>query len=356
MAAPELLGHLGFRRRKFGSGDKELGYEIDGLPLSRLLLAVGLAAALLASLVGWSQYEIRLERRSFHRKLRREENAAAAQLAQVEMELWTHFRDDVRDSREALQLMDSLNSSLDELSVKLQTTIGKMARNFGLPQDKASILADTTVSLMAEQRQESIRHARGLLGHLLREGGGAEAAAGGSRRPGGGEGGLSPAARQEGELRELVGGFWQAHAAFQRHFAPARVKLVQGGGPLNKQLRDLRASLQGGELSGQEADAAQRRVADSLGLSLDHEDLAFLKSPADLLEVLLALPAFPTQELARLQSQWSPAPGSEGSGDPYALLSLLHDWRARGRLPAPWLEHALSFAGARPGPPPRAAA
>lgn len=330
MSSPELLSLLGFRRRKLGTDDKELGYEIGGASLGRLILWGALAVAVLCGLTAWSQFEVRLERRSFHRRLRREEQDAAARLSQVEMELWAHFREDVRESRQARELMDTLNSSYDVLGSRLQTTIGKMARNFGLPEDKASILADATISVMAEQRQESVRHARELLSHLLQRDPSPGTPARAADR--------SAAEEQKQELDQLVEGFWQAHGAFRRHFGDAARELSAAGPPA--ELLELKVAL-AESAPGEQADMAGAfyKAAASLGLDLDHPDLAFLTTPAELVELAAALPEFPDQELSDLE-----ALRAGGAEDPYALLAHLHTWRLEGRLPAVWLEHALGKA------------
>merc|ERR1719414_567482 len=56
-------------------------------------------------------YDIRLEKKSFHRDMRVEEHHAASKLAQVQMELWSQYRDDVEESHEAARLLDTLNAS-----------------------------------------------------------------------------------------------------------------------------------------------------------------------------------------------------------------------------------------------------
>merc|ERR1719284_1733935 len=77
-------------------------------------------------------YDIHLEKKVLHREMRKEEHHAASKLAQVQMELWSQYRDDVKESHEAARLLDILNTSYAQFKPKLQTSIDEVGKEMGL--------------------------------------------------------------------------------------------------------------------------------------------------------------------------------------------------------------------------------
>merc|ERR1719199_935512 len=68
-------------------------------------------------------YDVHFEKKTFHRQLRVEEHHAASKLAQVQMELWGQYRDDVQESQEATILMKRLEASVPQFESKLQVAV-----------------------------------------------------------------------------------------------------------------------------------------------------------------------------------------------------------------------------------------
>jgi len=170
MTTPDILETVGFEKRKVGSGDKELGYVIKKKSLNGLVAGVAAIFGVLAVVLVFTQFEVRFEKRSFHRKLRREEHHAASKLAQVEMELWAQYRDDIHESNEANAMLTSLSTSYDSFQASLQKTIDTAAKDLNLNSAKATHLADVILHLVADLRKENLHHAKHLVDHLVAAG------------------------------------------------------------------------------------------------------------------------------------------------------------------------------------------
>eukprot|EP00438_Fugacium_kawagutii_P029701 Skav222841 [mRNA] locus=scaffold1263:74954:91126:- [translate_table: standard] len=120
--------------------ETELGYAIKRTRLIGLMVGTLGCLGLLALLGVWSQFEIHLEKRTMRRELRREEHHAASKLAQVGMELWSEYRDDIHESHEAQMLMKLLNSSYTNFEAQVKATVDRNAKELGLNSDKAGPL------------------------------------------------------------------------------------------------------------------------------------------------------------------------------------------------------------------------
>merc|ERR1719414_723688 len=86
------------------------------------------------------------------------------------MELWAQYRDDIVESHEAGALLKNLNSSYNNLQVKLAKTIDAVAKELNLNKDKAKHLADKILNEVAEMQQDNVKHAKHLVDHLVAAG------------------------------------------------------------------------------------------------------------------------------------------------------------------------------------------
>ncbi|CAJ1442715.1 unnamed protein product [Effrenium voratum] len=135
------------------------------------LVVAGFGCMCILGLLGvWSQFEIHLERRSLRKELRKEEHHAASKLAQVGMELWSEYRDDIHESHEAQMLMKILNTSYGTFEAKVKSTVDASSKQLGLDKEKAAKLADTLLHLVADQQQQGLKHTKRLVDHLVEVG------------------------------------------------------------------------------------------------------------------------------------------------------------------------------------------
>merc|ERR1719261_1338396 len=77
-------------------------------------------------------YDVRFEKKNLHRMMRVEEHHAASKLAQVQMELWSQYRDDVQESHEARTLLKHLDASYGEFQGKFQGAVTEFAAELNL--------------------------------------------------------------------------------------------------------------------------------------------------------------------------------------------------------------------------------
>merc|ERR1712151_957073 len=98
-------------------------------------------------------FEIKFERRSLKHKFRKMEHHAASKLAKVEMELWSHFKDDIQESHEASGLLKSLQASYDQLQSKMQESIEETTMEAGLVKEKADFVTEKAMLVLADHRE-----------------------------------------------------------------------------------------------------------------------------------------------------------------------------------------------------------
>ncbi|CAK0806640.1 unnamed protein product [Prorocentrum cordatum] len=158
MTTPDLLTTVGFEKGKIGaprSGEKEVGYQIKESSLSSLVGSLLICFLVMGLMVVCMVYDVRLEKKTFHRERRVEEHHAASKLAQVQMELWSQYRDDVQESREATRLMATLNASYTQFKPKLEVAVNDVAKDMGLNTDRASKFADKILHVVADMQKGS---------------------------------------------------------------------------------------------------------------------------------------------------------------------------------------------------------
>uniref|UniRef100_A0A7S4T165 Uncharacterized protein n=1 Tax=Alexandrium monilatum TaxID=311494 RepID=A0A7S4T165_9DINO len=371
MTTPDILETVGFEKSKIGSGDKELGYVIKRSRLRGLAAGSAAVVGVLAIVVVLTLFEVRFERRSFHRKLRKEEHHAASKLAEVEMELWSQYRDDIVESNEAQALLRSLNTSYASLQVRLQSTIDSAAKELNLNKDKAAHLADLILREVASMQQDNVKHAKHLVDHLVSAGkrgaslerhvsrelvkemeeeekhikedeqeGGVpyhEPEEGhrlhGDHRLEGTHGGNET--RESDHLKDLLEGFWFTFNDYESEFKDKPRSLLKDGHPVYEQLKDLQAKIRSPETPSEE----------EIGQALDKIDLSSVGAglgsgrvlpPADIVEELLLIPKIPFEDLTALEKDWR-----DGTKDSVTVFGKLAEWHAQGQLPSGWLAQGV---------------
>lgn len=351
MTTPDLLTTVGFERRKLGNGDKEVGYAIRSSNL--VVIAVGIVAfaAVLSFAVVWSLFEIRFERRHAHHELRVEEHHAALKLARVEMELWSELRADVHESQEARVLLQSLNASYEELTHKLRNSIGKLCRDNGLHAEKATLISHKVLHLIVEHRQETIRHAKTLVDHLVNVGKKSAKLEKKLERK------MDKEMKQEinmeteeasleedgmkdpPQIKMMVVNFWRLFDKFHSTY-PDAIKLLKKDAPAFQMAVDLwkRAEDQDIVLGEDELDKELQAIdLKNLGMEYIKNSNEFTQDPYDFLEMVVAVPGVPFVEMGALEQEWK-----AGTKDSYAVLEQLREWKEAGRLPETWVAESVS--------------
>mmetsp|Transcript_57844 Transcript_57844/g.179733 ORF Transcript_57844/g.179733 Transcript_57844/m.179733 type:complete len:403 (+) Transcript_57844:80-1288(+) len=367
MTTPDILETVGFEKSKIGSGDKELGYVIKRSRLQGLAVGSVAIVAVLSLVAVFTLFEVRFERRSFHRKLRKEEHHAASKLAEVEMELWSQYRDDIVESHEAQALLRSLNSSYSSLQAKLQATIDSAAKELNLNKDKATHLADMILHEVAAMQQDNVKHAKHLVDHLVNAGkrgehlekhvnkdivkemeaeekhieedqkeGGInydEDHAGGHRLHGdgllAGTGGNDT--QEEDHLKDMLDGFWFTFNDYETEFKDKPRRILKEGHPVFAQLKELKKKI----------DSPDAPSEEEIGAMLDKIDLSSVGAglgsgrvlpAADIVEELLLIPKIPHKELTVLEKDWK-----AGKKDSVQVFGQLAEWHSQGLVPSGWL-------------------
>ncbi|CAK0822099.1 unnamed protein product, partial [Prorocentrum cordatum] len=368
MAARGILDSVGFEKGRVGSGEKEVGYHIRESSLRGLLGSVMVILMVMAAMVIFMVYDIRLERKSSHRDKRVQEHHAASKLARVQMELWAQYRGDVQESREASRLMAALQNSYTDFKPQLQAAVADVAKETGLNPDKAADFADRILHVVADLQNDNVAHAKKLVDHLVKEGtkgGKLERRAeehllsqvteevdhiGEDRRAGiaqevedasvgaGGAGAMEPAGADELDpLRAVLQGFWSAFEDYEVAFGGKIRQSFQNGSPLYKELAGLQHKIATWKVFPPTEQDVVRKL-DSLGLP--REGLrGGLLTAKEVVEELVMVPVVPSAELAGLQVKWKA--GKMGS---VPVLRRLLELRNKSMLPSSWLQQGIGHA------------
>lgn len=169
-AAPELLTKVGFERSKIGSGEKEHGYQIKESSLSSLLGSACVCFLVMGLMVVSMVFDIHFEKKTIHRQLRVEEHHAASKLAQVQMELWSEFHSDIKESHEAQLLLKNMNDSYGQLQGKIKAAVQELSAELSLNPVKTEKFADKLLHIVADIQQDNTKHAKHLVDHLVAAG------------------------------------------------------------------------------------------------------------------------------------------------------------------------------------------
>lgn len=364
MTTPDILETVGFEKTKVGSGDKELGYVVKKRSLNGLAIGVATVFSVLAVVVVLTQFEVRFEKRSFQRKLRKEEHHAASKLAQVDMELWAQYKEDIRESIEAQSMVRSLNSSYDKFQAGLQKTIDASAKDLNLNSAKAAHLADMILQLVANLKTNNLHHVKHLVDHLVQSGkrsGVLEKHVAKSLREdlldeskqlhedqaegidshgglgsAGKAGDTSNTSTADDPLQGMLEGFFFTFNDYESEFKDrARTSLSQPGNAVYRQLQDLWANITSATPLGEE----------EVGAALDRIDLPSIGAglgsgrilPAvDIVEELLLIPKIPHRDIEELEKVWR-----SGHSDSVDVLAKLEEWSAQQLIPSGWLKKGV---------------
>mmetsp|Transcript_10026 Transcript_10026/g.24217 ORF Transcript_10026/g.24217 Transcript_10026/m.24217 type:complete len:372 (+) Transcript_10026:101-1216(+) len=347
MTTPDLFTTVGFEKSKIGANDTELGYAIKRTRLIGLLVGSLGCIGILALVGVWSQFEIHLERRSLHRELRKEEHHAASKLAQVGMELWSEYRDDIHESHEAQMLMKLLNVTYQSFEARVKATVDETSKDLGLNKEKAAKLADTLLHLVADQQQMGLKHTKRLVDHLVEAGKRAvplekhtekevlqemqqeekmieEEGEPEDALPGGNETG--------DPLKGLLDGFFWVFNDYEREFSGKPRSMLHPGNTAYDALKSLDDKMN---------DLTEAQIAEEL----DKIDLGAVGAglgsgrvlPAkDIVEELLMIGTIPHKELRGLEEAWKS--GQQDSVRIFGRLAAMHE---QHRIPSGWLQKGI---------------
>eukprot|EP00927_Polykrikos_kofoidii_P027040 TRINITY_DN2393_c0_g1_i1.p1 TRINITY_DN2393_c0_g1~~TRINITY_DN2393_c0_g1_i1.p1 ORF type:complete len:382 (-),score=102.50 TRINITY_DN2393_c0_g1_i1:84-1229(-) len=171
--AEQFLNNVGFHKTKVGSDDKEMGYAIKRGNLHRVVGVLALGVTVVSSSLLFWNYEVHIERRSvlsFIRKQARRGDEWASKLAKVETELWTHYQRDIDESEDAKHITRRLNESYELFQSQLHDSVQDVAKEVGMPTEKAVFLASKLMQIVLKHRHDNLRNIEGLVDGLVNAG------------------------------------------------------------------------------------------------------------------------------------------------------------------------------------------
>lgn len=355
--AADLMHTIGFEKSKIGSGDKEVGYQIKESSLSSLFGSLFLCFLVMGAVVVVMVYDVRLEKKTLHRQVRHVEHHAASKLAQVQMELWSQYRDDVLESKEASSLLKHLEGSYNEFQGKFQSSVNDLAKELNLNQERAATFAEKILHLVAEMQQDNVKHAKHLLDHLVKQGKrghtlekhvdkdmlkNVKEEADKIEE----DGGVPPEdpeaeAAEEGEahkdpLEAVLKGFWETFKDYDREFGSKVRENFKKGGDVYDQIKDIQKKILGENAPSEE----------EIGALLDKVDLASVGAPLgqgrilpiqDIVEELVMVPSVPMEKLRTLNKEYE-----SGKVDTVSVFSTLENMHDRHQIPSGWLQMGVN--------------
>ncbi|CAJ1348771.1 unnamed protein product [Effrenium voratum] len=317
------------------------------------LVVAGFGCMCILGLLGvWSQFEIHLERRSLRKELRKEEHHAASKLAQVGMELWSEYRDDIHESHEAQMLMKILNTSYGTFEAKVKSTVDASSKQLGLDKEKAAKLADTLLHLVADQQQQGLKHTKRLVDHLVEVGKRAvplekaaekevmaevkaeeklleEDRASGDALPQS-QGGNHT--ELDDPLHGILEGFFWIFDDYEREFSGKPREQLKKGNKAFDALEALNDKMD--ELTeGQVAEELDKIDLETVGAGLGSGRVL----PArDIVEELLMIGSIPHQKLRELQKAWK-----DGKEDSVSIFEQISEMHEQHLVPSGWLQKGV---------------
>lgn len=353
MATPDILESVGFQKSKIGSGDKEVGYVIKKSNLG--FLSCGVVTFMSLMVVGGvlTFFDIRFEKRSLHRKLRTEEHHAASKLASVEMELWSHYHEDIEESKEAMHLVRNLNKSYIEFQGNLQDSVKEFASELHLKDDMAASVADRILRLVAELQQNNSKNSQHLVGHLIQSGRKAapleknahkkaleEVKEEAERDEGDESAGdaIHPDEDDEKEnpLKDMLEGFWATFKDYEREFSgKVREALSEPGNKVYQQIKALRDRMATEEGLSEEDVMKGLDAIDltSVGAGLGEGRVL----PAhDIVEELYVVPKIPHAKLESLEKDWR-----SGKKETDVVFRALIELESQELIPSGWMQQGV---------------
>lgn len=376
---PELLKNVGFERTKVGTGDKETGYQIKESSLSSLLGSACICFLIMGFMVVSMVYDVHFEKKTLHRQLRQEEHHAASKLAQVQMELWSEFHNDIKESHEAQALLKSMNESYSTLQGKIKAAVNDLSAELVLNPQKAEKFADKLLHLVADVHMDNVKHAKHLVDHLVNAGKrsvklekhvekavvselkeekkqmDADKKAGltditppphkanekeanlkehleEQHKKGGKE--LSEE-EEEDPLKEMLTGFFFTFDDFEKEFGDKPRKTLKVGHPVYDSIVALFNRTAEGEMSDED-----------MSKELDKIDLASVGAGLgsgralpvqDIIEELHLIPKLPYKKLAKMKDQWK-----KGEADSLEIFEELQEMHAKKIIPSGWLQSGVN--------------
>lgn len=382
MATPEdALRKIGFEKSKIGSGDKEVGYQINETSLGGLLGSMCVCFSVMGLMVVMLVYDVHFEKKTLHRQLRVEEHHSASKLAQVQMELWSQYRDDIKESHEAQKLLKDLEASYGSLQGKLKTAVDEATTELGLNPVKASKFAEKIVHLVADSQQESVKHAKHLVDHLVNAGkksvkleklvdkqiskelkeekhlmkedakegidvghhekhqvpSTADKSETPEKKP---SSDAKTAEEEDDPLKDLLEGFFFTLKDFDAEFSQAVREKMQPGNAVYDKVEALHKKM----LS--KTKSEDEMSEEDIQKELTSIDLASVGAglgggrilpPADIVEELSLIPKVPFKELIKLEKAWR-----KGEKDSAIVFEELNQFHAKGLVPGGWLQGGVN--------------
>jgi len=358
MTTPDLFQTVGFEKSKIGSNDTELGYAIKRTRLIGLIVATMGCMSILAVLGVWSQFEVKFEKRSAHKELRKQEHRAASKLTEVGMQLWGEYRDDIKESHQAQALLKNLNVSNIMFKAQLKKKVAESSKELNLNSDKASMLVNDILNLVADHQQNNIKHTKGLVDHLVEAGKRAvpmekrtehevmkevqEEAKAIKEDVETGEALPEPelpeaeAGKNSSEpadpLKGILEGFFFIFNDYEREFGGKPRQLMKPGHGAFDGLKKLAEEME--DLS--DAELAKKLDTidlDSVGAGLGSGRIL---PAADIVEELLMIGDIPHKQLKELEQDWRA--GTQDSVSVFGIISKLHE---EHKVPSGWLQRGV---------------
>lgn len=365
MTTPDLLTTVGFEKSKIGAGDKEVGYQIKESSLSTIAGSACICFAIMGLIFVSLLYEVRFDRKNFHRDMRKAEHHAASKLAHVQMELWSQYRDTVTESQEASHVLKTLDAEYSQWESKIQKAIIGLAPEFNMNEDKAKGFADKVLHIVADMQQDNIKHSKHLLDHLVAAGkrskalekhidselmknteeererivedvkeGVPLAAIEEEVKPSDSDD--HKAAENLDPLKQMLEGFFYIFNDYEREFSGKPRKVLKEGNKVYDALKVL------WEKINSETPPAEEDVTKEL----DAIDLESIGAPLgsgrvlpvdDIVEELLMIPDIPHKQIAALEKAWR-----SGSQDSVTVLAQLEEWHKSHKVPSGWLQMGVN--------------
>eukprot|EP00929_Paragymnodinium_shiwhaense_P108966 TRINITY_DN75313_c0_g1_i1.p1 TRINITY_DN75313_c0_g1~~TRINITY_DN75313_c0_g1_i1.p1 ORF type:complete len:417 (+),score=172.81 TRINITY_DN75313_c0_g1_i1:89-1252(+) len=367
MTTPDLLTTVGFEKGKIGSGDKEVGYQIKQTSLCSLIGSVLACFAVMGLMVVSMVYDVHFEKKTLHRQIRQEEHHGAAKLAQVQMELWSQYHDDIREAQEAQILLNHLNKAYSEFQGKFHGAVSEFAKELNLEEKRSAKFADKILHLVADMQQSNIKHSKRLLEHLVSAGkkakplekfvdrevvkevveeekrmqedkaDGIDVVAPIAQAAAEGKKGEDLKPEEEDPLKKMLEGFWNTFADYEGEFGgKPRKELADSpsshGGQVYKQITDLHAKIISETPPSEDEIAEELEKIDLSGIGAGLGSGRVLPVN-DIVEEIALIPKIPHQELADLEKEWKS--GAKDSMTVFEHLSQLHE---KGLVPSGWLQ------------------
>lgn len=358
MTAPDILSKVGFEKSKVGSGDKELGYQIKDSSLSSLIGSVVVCFAVMGFMVVSMVFDIHFEKKTLHRQLRVEEHHAASKLAQVQMELWSQYRDDIQESYEAQSLLRSLDTSYTQFQGKFHSVVSDVAAELNLNPVKAAKFADKILHIVADMQQSNVKHAKHLVDHLVAAGKKSvalekhvdseimkevteeakhiEEDAKEGIEVGGVDGINATNLAEADPLKELLEGFWRTFQDYEGEFKGKVRETLKEGHPVYGQIKDLYEKMKSDTPPSKEELVVALETIDlaSVGAGLGSGRVL----PAeDVVEEIALIPKIPHKELEALENEWR-----SGQQKSILVFEQLYKWHEQNLIPSGWLQMGVN--------------